>query len=273
MKLYGTLLVLAAVAMTAVACNGESASEAPEPAPKDVVAEAAEKTLAAETNEIIVSSTGASGERYSYSGLIDLPAGDFDLRLDPGGASPDTFGRVPQRLIAQKGEEAVNDVVRQRSPAGRMFEAREDCWFSNPMPVHINGGMSIEEGGTLAGSVIESLPHEIASAERIGDGMYAVELVESASRPRDITKSETDRAWGFRRLLDDLAGPIEVGVSGGRISSLRLSVDDYRPFYSPGLYRPERADTEPQDGVSLEVQLADSDRELKVESPGCFIVT
>jgi hypothetical protein len=272
MRLSGTLLAVVAV-LLASGCGDDSSSQTDAPNPVAAVEEAAKETLSAQTSAITVASTGADGTSYSYSGLIDVPAGSFDLRLDPDSGKPETFTRVPERLVAMKGEEAVNDVVRRNSQVGRTFSGSEGCWFSNPMPVHVNGGMSIEEGGTLAGTILESLPREIASAEVIGDGLYAVVLDESAARPADITKPESDRTWGHRDLLADLAAPIEVGVSDGRISSLRLTVDDYRVFYSPGLYSPERADRKPRDDVPLDVQLHETDRELHLEAPGCMIVT
>lgn len=274
MKLSGTLLALASAAAVAAGCSGQPSPEPSVATAQETIEQAAKTTLAAQTSEIRISSEGASGQQYSYSGLIDVAAGNFDVRLDPDSAGQQTLTEMPDRLIAKNGEEAVNDVVRRKSPAGQALGSNsKECWFSNPTPVHINGGMSIEEGGTLAGSILESLPYETASAESIGDGLYAVELEGAAARPVDITKPGSDRVWGFRRLLSNLAAPIEVGVSDGRVSSLSLSVDGYRPHYSPGLFKPEPADTKPTDGVSLEIRFGVSDRELKVERPGCAIIT
>lgn len=263
-----------------VTAGGDGPGAEPTVAPDEAVSRAARATIESRTSEITVSSTGRRGERYSFSGLIDLPSGEFDLRLDPDSeARPDSpLPRSPMRLVAAsrgEGENPVYDLVNRRWPMADSLniKRRDRCWFSNPFPVQINGGMSIEEGGALAGAILESLPREIANVEALGDGLYAVELKDSASQPRDITKPGVKRTWGSRGLLANLDGPIKVGLGGGRVDSLALKVDDYRPRYSPGLYRPEPADSIRRDGVSLDVTLGITGRELTVRNPGCLIVT
>lgn len=237
--------------------------------------EAAAANLRAKTNKVTVASSGEGGQRYSYEGLINLPVGSFDLHVVGGAGTRGSVTDLPARLVAVKGAEAVNDVVTRSSPLGELFQIgrRRQCWFSNPFPAQINGGMSIEEGATLIGSVLESLPSEVATAESIGEGLYEVELKASATRPRDIDKPGANRTWGFRGLLADLAGPIEVGIADGRVDSLRLTVDEYRPHYSPGRYRPEPADSAPRDGVPLSATLEASPRQLEVRRPSCVIDT
>ena len=147
---------------------------------------------------------------------------------------------------------------------------KDPCWFSNPYPAAAKQGLSMEEGALLAGSVIESLESDVATATEVDPGTYAVELEASAAKPSG--KGE-HRTWGSRPLLGHVDGPITVKAADGQVASIELELDDYTAEYTPGLYVPPgKADRE-LDDIKFAAAFEPGDRQLRIDDPNCRMMT
>jgi hypothetical protein len=243
------------LAASVVACDGEDAED-----PARAVARAARTTFDREPGALSlrVRSPDAS---WAASGTIELARGRF--RLEARGARGVFVGPRTQTVVGTSGEgyESTFQILH-----GGFVDPHSDrrCWFNPHLPVgSSHNTLSVEESVRLVGAIVESLRKEIGRAAAADDGVYAVSLKPSATRPREDFHETARRVWGDRRLLLRVTGPIRAVVGdGGRIESLDVELRGYRAgaqFRHP-LPVP----------VSIQATLASTDRPLRLHPPGCL---
>jgi hypothetical protein len=244
-------------------CGDSSApaNEAQRADPLAAVSRAGTKTFREATLSLTLHVASASG-RYEAVGLIE--PGDGRFRVEVGAVSPPNE-YAPEHVIGLGGEGFENTVAEQGH--GPLGNGSKRCWFNPHSPVgSFLGTASVEESVRLTGAVIESLGDEVRSVEA-ADGAYAVNLDDSATRPRDDFHDTEERVWGDRDLLTQVPGPIEVALSpGGTVDEIVVELRDYEP-YPP--IRPRGERTGPVPKVTVEATLAPTGEKLVVDPPEC----
>ena len=266
--LRGGAVSLLLTAVLALAGCGGGSDDAPQaPAPEAVVSAAAAKTLAEPSTRVELHAPGSEDPDYAFAGLFDLAGGGFQISLtsDKKGLSHTS------RLISKSGRGPVYDLVARAGPFAELPHPIEDpCWFSNPYPAAAKQGLSMEEGALIAGSVIESLESDLASATEVEPGTFEVELRPAAAKP---SGKGNHRTWGSRPLLADVDGPITVTVANEQVTSIELELDDYTAEFTPGLYvPPDKADRKVDD-IKFEAVFRPGTRQLRIDDPHCRMMT
>jgi hypothetical protein len=260
----GLASLAAATASVAVAgglgCGDSSApaNEAQRADPLAAVSRAGTKTFREATLSLTLHVASAAG-RYEAVGVIE--PGDGRFRVEVGAVSPPSE-HAPEHVIGLGGEGFENTVAE-----GPLNNGSKRCWFNPHSPVgSFLGTASVEESVRLTGAVIESLGDEVRSVEA-ADGAYAVNLDDSATRPRDDFHDTEERVWGDRDLLTQVPGPIEVALSpGGMVDEIVVELRDYEP-YEVELAGDER--TGPVPKVTITATLAPTGEKLVVDPPEC----
>jgi hypothetical protein len=247
-----------AIGLVIAACGVRSGTVAPQrtdPPPGDAVAAAAERTFAEPVVSLDIPVEGDE-DPWTGTGMIDLSRGRFRVTAE------DERDEVTVVGLSGEGFEGTF----QETVGGPFGGETETCWMNPHAPVGFYADpISVEEAVRLVGAVVESLRTELASATEVGPGVFAVELERSAAVPADDFRDGDRRIWGDRRLLDELAAPIQVELADRRIAGVSIHLD-YKPESSSWV---EATTDDRRREVTIRAALAPSDDELEVEPPNC----